>query len=89
MDWFARATRIEIEHFDTYQEMVAAERKAIATEHPTFNIVGNSGRQPRQPNPDRNTLYAQRVKAAAANIAEIRRLQQQMPVYPLLNTKPL
>ena len=37
--WFKQVNRVEIQHFDTREEAMAAERQAIKTENPTFNIA--------------------------------------------------
>ena len=37
--WFKQVTRVEIEHFETREEAMAAERKAIKAESPKFNIA--------------------------------------------------
>jgi excinuclease UvrABC nuclease subunit len=37
--WFEQVTTVEIEHFETREEAMAAERKAIKTENPQFNIA--------------------------------------------------
>jgi len=39
--WFEKVTRIELARFKTFEAMCAAERRAIAQEHPIHNIVGN------------------------------------------------
>jgi predicted GIY-YIG superfamily endonuclease len=40
-DWFAQVSRIQLEIFDSRQELVDAERAAIAAEKPLHNIVHN------------------------------------------------
>ena len=37
--WFKQVNRVEIQHFDTRDEAMAAERQAIKTENPKFNIA--------------------------------------------------
>jgi excinuclease UvrABC nuclease subunit len=37
--WFKQVTRVAIEHFETREDAMAAERKAIKTEGPKFNIA--------------------------------------------------
>lgn len=37
--WFEQIKTVEIEHFETREEAMAAERKAIKTENPKFNIA--------------------------------------------------
>jgi excinuclease UvrABC nuclease subunit len=37
--WFEQVMTVEIEHFETREEAMAAERKAIKTESPQFNIA--------------------------------------------------
>ena len=36
--WFREIVRIEITHFATWEEARAAERQALATENPKYNI---------------------------------------------------
>jgi predicted GIY-YIG superfamily endonuclease len=36
--WFERITRVEMQSFDTRDQALAAERMAIQTENPLFNI---------------------------------------------------
>ena len=38
-DWFKTITNVTIEHFPTREEAMAAERKAIKSENPKFNIA--------------------------------------------------
>ena len=40
-EWFELATRIELEKFETREDVEAAERRAIRTERPHFNKVFN------------------------------------------------
>lgn len=42
--WFDQVARLEIEHFPTRDEALAAEREAIQCERPKFNIVHNRER---------------------------------------------
>jgi predicted GIY-YIG superfamily endonuclease len=37
--WFEKIKRVEVEHFNTREEAMAQERKAIKTEMPMFNIA--------------------------------------------------
>jgi len=37
--WFNKVSRVTIEHFPTREEAIAAEKKAIKTEDPKFNIA--------------------------------------------------
>lgn len=37
--WFKKVARVSIEHFPTREEAIAAEKKAIKTEAPMFNIA--------------------------------------------------
>ena len=37
--WFNKVSRVTIEHFPTREEAIAAEKKAIKTEEPKFNIA--------------------------------------------------
>jgi hypothetical protein len=41
--WFDEITRVEVEHFPTREAAKAAEDRAIAEEHPKYNIKGNNG----------------------------------------------
>lgn len=40
-EWFNDVTIIQIEHFKYRDDMRAAERRAIATESPIYNRMGN------------------------------------------------
>lgn len=37
--WFYQISRVTLEHYDTREEALAAERHAIKTESPVFNVV--------------------------------------------------
>jgi hypothetical protein len=41
-DWWPRVAAILLEQFDTLEELVEAEAEAIRTEHPIYNIMGDS-----------------------------------------------
>jgi hypothetical protein len=41
-EWWSQVIDIHLEHFDTAEELDEAERVAIATEHPRYNIVGSA-----------------------------------------------
>jgi predicted GIY-YIG superfamily endonuclease len=47
-DWWAEVSRIELEHFASRSQVLAAERRAIQTEHPKHNVRLN-GRAPDAP----------------------------------------
>lgn len=38
--WWTRATRVELEHFTARRDALDAERRAIWTERPEFNLAG-------------------------------------------------
>ena len=38
-EWFKKVSSVTIEHFPTREEAIAAEKKAIKTEYPKFNIA--------------------------------------------------
>lgn len=41
-DWFVSVSDIRLEHFDTREELVRAERDAIVSERPRFNVMHNA-----------------------------------------------
>lgn len=41
--WWGDVATIDLEHFETRAELVAAERKAIEAEGPVFNVIHNNG----------------------------------------------
>ncbi len=55
--WWDEVTRVDLQHFATCLEAFAAERNAIASEYPLYNIAGKSrppvrrARRPRGPLP--------------------------------------
>lgn len=44
-DWWDDIVAITLEKFDTLDELIHAEREAIETEHPVYNVAGNSLRK--------------------------------------------
>ena len=56
-EWIQFAVRSTFERFPTPEELSEAERKAIATEHPIFNIQGNDTPEAR----DRLRAYLEEV----------------------------
>lgn len=44
-EWWATVSRIEIENYSSREELAAAERKAIRSENPKFNVQHNGHRR--------------------------------------------
>lgn len=44
-DWWEDVCAIQLEHFDSSDELADAELEAIRTEHPIYNVVGDSLRK--------------------------------------------
>ena len=72
--WFHRIAHVHIEHFDSRKEALAAERAAIAEEHPECNIVLQRSKSARR---DRHAeLSAQRLTERVAEFAPIYSLKE-------------
>lgn len=58
--WWADVARIDMEHFDSREEVLEAEAEAIIAEHPAHNVVHNTARStlPRRPRPPKGPLDA-------------------------------
>lgn len=41
--WWGNVSQIQMQHFNSRDALEAAERKAIASESPVFNVQGNQG----------------------------------------------
>lgn len=41
-EWWPQVVDIHLERFDSAEELDAAEREAIATEHPRYNVMGSA-----------------------------------------------
>lgn len=54
--WFAQVAKVEIEQFSSRQEALNAEREAIGRERPRFNVIHNSRKPKRRPEPPRSNL---------------------------------
>src|SRR6201986_3880091 len=69
--WFRSVTRVEIQHFDSRKEALAAEAVAITLENPKHNTV-----TPRVPGVvfNRSGLWSNEIRAKQANL--LRSLQQ-------------
>lgn len=49
-EWWSQVARIELQHYETHGELVAAEVNAIRQEHPRHNVANTTnGRRRREP----------------------------------------
>lgn len=63
--WFRHVTRVEIQHFDSRKEALAAEAMAITLENPKHNTV-----TPRVPGVEfnRSNLWSHEIRAKQADL---------------------
>lgn len=47
-DWWHEVVSVEVQHFDTKEAVLGAEKSAIESERPAYNVVYNSGAEARE-----------------------------------------
>ncbi len=72
--WFSRIARVEIQHFATRAEALAAERAAILSENPAHNLM-----RPKEPKMTRDEKRAQQMQDARDSL--VRRVAAFKPLY--------